>query len=223
MKDLIKTLTAWDGAVRGDAMHKQIVNAYNSYLPHPRGYTLTVKDDYCAATVSAAAILCGLTDVIPVECSCGEQMRWYQARGRWVESDDHVPQVGDQVFYNWADGADYAKTDNTGAPNHTGIVTAVRGSTFDVFEGNMGTVHKCGTRRMAVNGRYIRGFGCPAYPTGQAAPGVVKLGDKGDAVGKLQEFLRACGYALDVDQSFGPATQRAWGEYLAAWIRESTK
>ena len=47
-------MTAWNGAVRGDAVHKQIVDAYNSYLPHPRGYKLTYTDDYCAATVSAA-------------------------------------------------------------------------------------------------------------------------------------------------------------------------
>ena len=98
MEKFIKTLTGWNGAVRGDAVHKQIVDAYNSYLPHPRGYQLTYADDYCAATVSAAAILCGLTDAIPIECSCGEQVKWYQARGQWIEDDAHVPQVGEQVF-----------------------------------------------------------------------------------------------------------------------------
>lgn len=34
-------MTAWKGAVRGDAVHKSIVDAYNSYLPHPRGHKLT--------------------------------------------------------------------------------------------------------------------------------------------------------------------------------------
>ena len=48
-------------------------------------------------------------------------------------------------------------------------------------------------------------------------------GDKGAAVGKLQEFLNACGYELDVDNSFGPATQRAWSEYLAAYILMALK
>ena len=57
MKRFLETLTAWEGAVRGDAVHKQIVDAYNSYLPHPRGYRLTDSDDYCAAMVSAAAAL----------------------------------------------------------------------------------------------------------------------------------------------------------------------
>ena len=31
------------------------------------------------------------------------------------------------------------------------------------------------------------------------------------------------GYALDVDNSFGPATQKAWGEYLAAYILKAVK
>ena len=28
--EFIETLTSWDGSVRGDAVHKQIVDAYNS-------------------------------------------------------------------------------------------------------------------------------------------------------------------------------------------------
>ena len=215
MENFLKTLTGWNGAVRGDAVHKSIVDAYNSYLPRPRGYKLTYADDYCAATVSAAAILCGLTDVIPVECSCGEQMRWYQAHGVWIEDDAHVPQVGEQIFYYWTDGADFAETDCAGAPNHTGIVTAVRGKFFDVFEGNQGSSHQCGYRTLVVNGRYIRGFGCPQYPVKT----VLRRGALCASVGKLQEFLNSCGYRLEVDSSFGPATQAAWSEYVADWIR----
>ena len=216
----IKALTNWDGAVRGDAVHKQIVDAYNSFLPHPRGYKITYSDDYCAAAVSAAAILCGLTEVLPVECSCGEQTKWYQARGQWIEDDAHVPQIGEQVFYHWADGADYAAADCTGAPNHTGIVTACGGQKITVFEGNKGSRHECGYRTLEINGRYIRGFGIPAY---FAEKRTLVRGDKDAAVGKLQEFLNACGYELDVDDSFGPATQKAWGEYLTAYIQQMIK
>ena len=170
--------------------------------------------------VSAAAILCGLTEVLPIECSCGEQMKWYQARGQWIENDAHIPAVGEQVFYYWDDRKDYALTDCTGAPNHTGIVTSCDGQSFTVFEGNKGKEHKCGYRIIPVNGRYIRGFGVPKYP---AEKRMLVRGDKGEAVGKLQELLNACGYALDVDNSFGPATQRAWGEYLAAYILKTVK
>lgn len=219
MKRFLETLTAWEGAVRGDAVHKRIVDAYNSYLPRPRGYRLTYSDDYCAAMVSAAAILCGLTEVIPIECSCGEQVKWYQARGQWIEDDAHVPQVGEQVFYHWADGGDYAATDCTGAPNHTGIVTACAGKTFTVFEGNKGSRHECGYRTLEVNGRYIRGFGVPQYPAKTA----LRRGALCASVGKLQEFLNSCGYKLEVDNSFGPATQAAWGEYVAEWVKEMTR
>ena len=215
MKRFLETLTAWEGAVRGDAVHKSIVDAYNSYLPHPRGHKLAYSDDYCAAMVSAAAILCGLTEVIPIECSCGEQMRWYQARGQWIEDDAHAPQIGEQVFYCWSD-----RKDCTGAPNHTGIVTACDGQKITVFEGNKGKEHKCAYRIIPVNWWYICGFGVPKY---RADKTVLVRGDKGAAVGKLQELLNACGYALDVDNSFGPATQRAWGEYLAAYILKAVK
>ena len=44
MKKFLETLTAWEGSVRGDAVHKSIVDAYNSFLPHPRGYKLTYTD-----------------------------------------------------------------------------------------------------------------------------------------------------------------------------------
>lgn len=217
--EFISILTGWNGAVRGDAMHRQIVDAYNSFLPHPRGYRLSYTDEYCAATVSAAAILCGLTDVIPIECSCAEQIKAYRERGQWIEDDAHVPAIGEQVFYHWNDKKDYALTDCTGAANHTGIVTACDGECFTVFEGNQGRTHACAYRIVPVNGRYIRGFGTPEYPVGRY---VLTRGDKGEAVRKLQELLRSCGYELDADGSFGPATQKAWGEYVAAWIEAVT-
>lgn len=216
--EFIVTLTSWDGSVRGDAVHKQIVDAYNSYLPHPRGHKLTYTDDYCAAMVSAAAILCGLTDVIPIECSRSEQMYWYQARGQWIEDDAHIPTVGEQVFYCWNDRKDYALTDCTSAPNHTGIVTRVVGNCVNVFEGNKGSKHECGYRTLEINGRYIRGFGIPSYP---AEKRTLVRGDKGVEVKKMQEFLNACGY--EADGSFGPVTQKAWGEYITAYIQQIIK
>lgn len=48
-------------------------------------------------------------------------------------------------------------------------------------------------------------------------------GDKGEEVKKLQEFLNVCGYGLDVDGSFGPVTQKAWGEYITAYIQQIIK
>lgn len=222
MEKFLKTLMGWSGAVQGDSTHRKIVATYNSYLPHPRGHKLTLSDAWCAATPSAAAIACGLTEAIPIECSCGEQIRAYQARGQWIEADDHVPQVGEQVFYSWSDGKDFADTDCTAIPDHTGIVTAVAGDSFTVIEGNMGAERVCGYRSLKVNERYIRGFGCPNYPAEEIEKLELVRGDKREEVKSLQAMLNAVGYDLDIDGSFGPATQRAWGEYLAAWIKKVT-
>ena len=123
------------------------------------------------------------------------------------------------MFYCWNDRKDYALTDCAGAPNHTGIVTACDDQSFTVFEGNKGKTHECAYRILPVNGRYIRGFGVPKY---HAEKRTLVRGDKGEAVKKLQEFLNACGYELDADGSFGPATHKAWGQYVSAWITAAT-
>ena len=105
-------------------------------------------------------------------------------------------------------------------PNHTGIVTACDGQKITVFEGNKGSKHECGYRTLEINGRYIRGFGVPKYPADKT---VLTRGDKGKEVKKMQEFLNACGYELDVDGSFGPATQKAWGEYVYTYLEKILK
>ena len=83
-------------------------------------------------------------------------------KGIWTENDAYTPKVGDACVYDWQDGANYATTDNTGAPDHIGIVTKVGGGTFVVTEGNMNG-GKVGKRTMKVNGRYIRGFITPDF------------------------------------------------------------
>lgn len=162
---LVSTVSLWIGAKRGDATHRHIVDTYNLYLPHPRGYKMTYTADWCAATVSAAGIVSNLQDIIPVECSCGEMIRLYQELGRWVEDDSYIPQMGDVIFYSWKDDG---KGDNRLAPNHVGIVSKVKGNTITVVEGNMGSRSVVGTRNVPVNGRYIRGYGIPDY-AGKAA------------------------------------------------------
>lgn len=64
----------------------------------------------------------------------------------------------------------------------------------------------------------------PLYGAG-GKMNVLIEGSKGDAVKHLQEMLNECGYRdskgneLAVDGSFGPATDYAWREYLAAYIK----
>ena len=152
----------WIGLKRSDRSHAPIIDTYNGNKPLPRGYKVTYTDAYCATTTSAAAIKAGYTDIIPVECSCYYLIEKAKSMGIWQENDAYIPKPGDEVLYDWEDGANFATTDNQGAPDHVGMVEAVSGSTIKVMEGNMsgGVV---GRRNLQVNGRYIRGFICPNY------------------------------------------------------------
>lgn len=167
MRDLVvNAVTGWMGARKGDAIHKAIIDTYNSIKPLPRKVRMSYTMGWCAATVSAAFQACGLIDLIYPECSCGEMMRGAQAMGIWVEDDGYRPKLGDIVLYDWQDSG---QGDNRGAPDHVGIVTATYGDKFWVTEGNMGSPSHVGTRAMHYNGRYIRGFICPNYASKASA------------------------------------------------------
>ena len=159
---VVGIMQGWIGLKRSDKSHAPIIDTYNGDKPLPRGYKVTYTDAYCATTTSAAAIKAGYTDIIPVECSCYYLIEKAKAMGIWQENDAYIPAPGDEVLYDWDDGANFATTDCTGTPEHVGMVEAVSGNTIKVMEGNMsgGVV---GRRNLQVNGRYIRGFICPNY------------------------------------------------------------
>ena len=78
--------------------------------------------------------------------------------GSWVENDAYVPKSGDIIFYDWQDSG---IGDNTGVPDHVGIVEKVSGSTITVIEGNKNNAVE--RRNIQVNGKFIRGYGVPKY------------------------------------------------------------
>lgn len=155
---LVSTAASFIGCKEADGSHRQIIDIYNGHKPIARGYTVKYTDAWCATFVSAMAIKCGLTDIIPTECGCGQMIQLFQKLGTWQENDAHVPQPGDVIFYDWDDSG---VGDNTGWPDHVGIVESVTGSDIKVIEGNMSDA--VGRRTLKVNGRYIRGYGVPAY------------------------------------------------------------
>lgn len=161
LRERVVNITAyWPVAEKGSPTHHAIIDIYNTIKPLPRGVRMSYTMDWCAATVSAAFQAVGLVDLIPPECSCGLMLQGAQKMGIWVEADGYRPKLGDIVMYDWQDTG---KGDNTGAPDHVGIVTATGGDLFWVTEGNMGSPSHVGVRKMAVNGRYIRGFIAPDY------------------------------------------------------------
>ena len=102
--------------------------------------------------------------LIDVECECQKHIELFKKLGSWQENDAHVPSPGDCIFYDWQDSG---VGDNKGAADHVGIVEKVAGNTITVIEGNYSNAVK--RRTLAVNGRYIRGYGVPKYGDGATA------------------------------------------------------
>lgn len=171
-KKVAETAQRFVGTVQGSVKHKDLIDIYNGYKPRPRGHKLTYIEPWCAGFVSSISIQCGVTEIMPVECSCGQMVGLYKELGRWVEDDTYAPKVGDVIFYYWDDPANYKSTDQTGGPNHTGIVVELQGKSFVVVEGNriINNVSQVAYRTMDINGRYIRGYGCPDYASKVARP-----------------------------------------------------
>ncbi len=161
---VIAQARAWIGRNEAAGTHKAIIDVYNNHKPLARGYKVKYTDAWCATFVSAVAIKCGLTDIIPTECGCGQMIALFKALGEWDERDNRTPKPGDVIFYDWDDSG---AGDNTGWPDHVGIVEAVNGGNITVIEGNYNNAVK--RRTIAVNGKYIRGYGVPRYDTEQQA------------------------------------------------------
>lgn len=190
---VVEQAKSWLGLKEADNSAKVIIDVYNTQKPLPRGYKVKYNDEWCATFVSAVAVKLGYTDIIPPECSCSKMIDLFKKLGAWDESDSRKPKAGDVIFYDWEDNG---KGDNTGAPNHVGIVEKVSGTTITVIEGNYSEEVK--RRTLQVNGKYIRGYGVPKYdaepkktttaPKTEAKP-AAKVHKAGDAVKLNRERL----------------------------------
>lgn len=155
---LVSVLQGWVGRKESDGSHKEIIDIYNGHKPLARGYAVKYTDAWCATGASAAAIVAGLTDIIPTECSCDKMIELFKNLDSWVESDAYIPEYADFIFYDWNDSG-YG--DNTGSSDHVGVVEKVVGTTITVLECNKNNAVE--RRNLQVNGKYIRGYGVPKY------------------------------------------------------------
>ena len=201
-KHVVKIAESHIGLKEGTPAHADMLNAYNSHKPLARGYALKPRDPWCAGFVSVVAILADCTDIVPTEVSCGEMLKAFRASGNYTENDNHVPNPGDVIFYNWdnppKDG------DNHGAPDHVGVVREVRDGVIYVPEGNFDNMVK--VRRIAVGDPRIRGYGLPDYKS-KATPESVDdiaaqvLEGKWGNNPHRREKLQKAGYDYDAIQN----------------------
>lgn len=148
----------WLGAKEGSRDHREILAVYNGIRPLPRGYAVRESDPWCAAFASAAAVMAGAGDRYPLECSCSKIVEGAKKMNIWQERDDHVPNIGDWVLYDWQSKP---AGDNTGAPDHVGVVIGAENGEILAVEGNYDNAVKL--RRFPVNWEKLRGFVCPQW------------------------------------------------------------
>lgn len=199
-KQVIAVMESWIGMDRAKGTHKPIIDTYNSYIKsHPgagRSYCLTMKDEYCDGTVSAAFIKLNAVDLIGgVECGVEEHINIFKKKDIWNEDGTITPAVGNIICYNWDD----ATQPNDGYADHIGIVKSVdkTNRTFTVIEGNMNG--KVGTRTIPFGWGYIRGYAIPKYaaesegsvdPAKQAENTATNVGKVGTCKVTLKTFLQ---------------------------------
>ena len=155
---VVDTASAWLGTREYSSKHQEMLDIYNAQRPLPRGTRMLSSWPWCAAFVSTVSLQCGMRDIMPTECGCPPMIRLYQELGRGIEDDAYVPCPGDVVFYDWQDSG---VGDNVGQSDHVGIVVGCTDGTMTIIEGNCDNAVKL--RQIAVNARFIRGYGCPDY------------------------------------------------------------
>ena len=197
---MVAKMQSWIGKNEADGSFREVIDIYNSHTPRARGYKLQYSDEWCAGTVSAAAIATGNTDAVPLEVSCHYMIEGAKAKGIWIEDDGYVPQGGDIILYDWNDSG---AGDNTGNPDHVGVVEYTSGGVIHVIEGNKG--RKVARRELSVNGRYIRGFIVPKYSSNTAPSG----GSTPSVSGTIDELARR---VIAGEFGSGDARKRALGD-----------
>ena len=157
---VVSTARAWLGKNERDGSHREIIDLYNAHKPLARGYAVKYTDAWCATFVSAVAIKCGLSDIMPLECGCEAMISLYRSHAvsRWEEDESITPQPGDVVFYDWQDSG---SGDDRGAADHVGIVVGTDGSRVYTVEGNSGD--SCRENHYAIGYYEILGYGMPQY------------------------------------------------------------
>lgn len=156
--EVVQTAQEYLGAQESNGSHTRIIDLYNSHEPLAMGYQVQYTDSWCSTFVSAVAIQCGLTEIIPTECGCERHIDLFRQMGRWEENDNAIPLPGDLIFYDWDNTR---PGDSTGWSDHVGIVVGTKWPFMKVIEGNKDD--SVSYRILPLGDLRIRGFGQPDY------------------------------------------------------------
>lgn len=159
MEQVLNEARKWIGVKQGSAKHRELVNAYNSVSPKPRGHTLTMTDSWCDAFITVIFDKTGKSDLIGREVSVQRHIDIFKRKGIWIEDGRIKPKVGDIITYNW----DTTTQPNVGWADHIGIVEKVGTKNITVIEGNISCT--VGRRTLAIGHGTIRGYARPKYKT----------------------------------------------------------
>ena len=212
---VVEKMKSWLGRKEINGSHKAIIDIYNTLKPLPANYKVKYTDAWCATAYSAAFKAVGYEDICPCECSCARMIKKAIKMGIWVENDTYVPSPGDGVLYDWDDNG---VGDNTGNPEHVGMVVKVSGNNLTIIEGNCSDSVK--ERKIKINNRYIRGYVTPKFTTQtvthekpknpyKRTVNLIKKGMKGESVKWLQWWLNQYGHGLVLDGDYGRLTYTA--------------
>ena len=136
----------------------EVIDLYNSFLPHPRGYKVKYSDLACATFTSSVFIRLNMTSIVPPECAAWRLYKNMDALGCAVWGNNRTPLAGDLIFFGVGDSV--SKID------HVGIVDHKDGSTiyfWDIRSTVMLHSYKPGAKSSIKAYGYILGYGVPDY------------------------------------------------------------
>lgn len=156
---MIARQTAVQTAIKMNGQRNEVVDLYNTFLPHPRRYKVKYEDMLCATYVSSIFIKLGWTDIVPPECGAHQLYQNMDALGRGVQNKKRVPEIGDLIFFG--------NSKYVSGIQHVGIVTEVKNNKQIYYYDIQSRV---GRHTCPVGYSWIWGYGMPDYASKDIQP-----------------------------------------------------
>ena len=175
---MIARQTAVQTAIKMNGQRNEVVDLYNTFLPHPRRYKVKYEDMLCATYVSSIFIKLGWTDIVPPECGAHQLYQNMDALGRGVQDKKRVPEIGDLIFFG--------NSKYVSGIQHVGIVTEVKNNKQIYYYDLQSVV---GRHTCPVGYSWIWGYGMPDYASKDIQPKPEEPAPQTDHVFKVGDLV----------------------------------